>query len=233
MITKYETTSNEQRTLPSKNQELLLLRQENKRLKRTSFSLAHDLKNHIQALLWTIESSEDIAKREKLYNRLLYQTIAMKDAVGMIMESANSYALRSSAEPISIITETAQSFNDQIELKINQKDLSKTHKVEASILRQIILNLISNSIKHSGKNPVIAFINLRCLNHRILFSYSDNGIGLPEYMARKLNELQPAKNPGADSGTGLWLIRELVSESGGTFKFENKNLQFDLPVTLG
>lgn len=220
--------------IPVENQNYVIsiLKKENNRLRSASVSLAHDLKNHIQAILLTIESAGKRPTEEIIFNRILKQTHAMKDTVSMIMDYSATYGKESATDPFTILHECSELWKEQVEISTYVvNDHLYRLKIHPGAFRQIMINLIGNSIKYSGMNPVRVTLIIIPSADKVEFRYSDNGPGIPDKIIEKFNDLIPANNPGKNNGSGLWLIRQLLEEAGGSFSFRNKVLCFDIPQT--
>lgn len=90
--------------------------------------------------------------------------------------------------------------------------------LDANLLRNCIINLISNSIKYSGENTLIQF-NSILKNNELIIEVSDNGIGIPEIDQQNLFEpFFRAHNTGDIPGTGLGLniVKRYVNLMHGT-----------------
>lgn len=111
--------------------------------------------------------------------------------------------------------------------------LTSLINLDQNLLRNCMINLISNSIKYSGENTFIEF-NTEINNHEYTITVKDNGIGIPESDQKHL--FQPffrANNIGNIPGTGLGLniVRRYVSLMDGVLYFEstiNKETTFKL-----
>lgn len=77
--------------------------------------------------------------------------------------------------------------------------------LDINLLKNCIINLISNAIKYSGENTVIEF-KTEINDYNFVLTVSDNGIGIPENDQKHLFEaFFRAKNTGTIPGTGLGL----------------------------
>jgi PAS domain S-box-containing protein len=93
--------------------------------------------------------------------------------------------------------------------------------LDQNLLRNCIVNLISNAIKYSGENTFIEF-NTELTDNVCIINVCDNGIGIPEIDHKHL--FQPffrANNTGNIPGTGLGLniITRYVKLMGGRVNF--------------
>lgn len=96
--------------------------------------------------------------------------------------------------------------------------------LDPNLVKNSVINLISNSIKFSGENSFIEF-NTEIDSNGCKIIVKDNGIGIPE--ADQKNLFAPffrAHNTGNIPGTGLGLniVRRYVKLMGGEVQFESK-----------
>jgi len=97
-------------------------------------------------------------------------------------------------------------------------------KLDPALLKNCIINLISNAIKYSGENTFIEF-NTEVASDQLVVVVKDNGIGIPESDQKHLFEaFFRAHNTGNISGTGLGLniVARYVGLINGTVQFESK-----------
>lgn len=101
--------------------------------------------------------------------------------------------------------------------------LHSTVLLDQNLLRNCIINLISNAIKYSGENTFIEF-NTELTSTECIITVKDNGIGIPEADHKHLFEaFFRANNTGSIPGTGLGLniIMRYVSLMGGEASFSS------------
>ena len=95
--------------------------------------------------------------------------------------------------------------------------------LDQNLLRNCIVNLISNAIKYSGENTFIEF-NTELSDNECIINVCDNGIGIPEIDHKHLFEpFFRANNTGNIPGTGLGLniITRYVKLMGGKVNFSS------------
>jgi len=105
--------------------------------------------------------------------------------------------------------------------------------LDHNLLKNCIINLISNAIKYSGENTMIQF-NTILKQNELIVEVKDNGIGIPE--VDKVNLFEPffrAHNTGDIPGTGLGLniVKRYVGLMNGTVACQteqNKGTTFTL-----
>lgn len=105
--------------------------------------------------------------------------------------------------------------------------------LDANLLKNCIINLITNAIKYSGENTFIEF-NTEIVEKECRVTVRDNGIGIPEPDQKHLFEaFFRAHNTGNIPGTGLGLniVNRYVGLMHGYIDFEsnlNKGTTFTL-----
>ena len=112
----------------------------------------------------------------------------------------------------------------KIEIKSSKKIPSV--KLDSIILRQVISNLINNSIRYTNKKGKIS-IFIEQKGKEIIYSVADNGIGIPEKQQNKIfDKFFRADNArlkeSNGSGIGLTLVKYLVELWKGWIWFESK-----------
>lgn len=96
--------------------------------------------------------------------------------------------------------------------------------LDEKLLRQVLINLLSNAMKYSPEGSTIQF-SVSCQASRILFQVQDEGIGIPPGDQPHLFEsFHRAKNVGKISGTGLGLavVKQFVDAMEGDITVESR-----------
>ncbi len=106
-------------------------------------------------------------------------------------------------------------------------DATQTYLVNADQgkLKQVVSNLLDNSIKYSPKGNII--ITLKKTGVKVCLSISDNGIGIEPEMITKLfqkfNRSQDANKVNVKgTGLGLYLVKQLVEAHHGRVWVDSK-----------
>lgn len=95
---------------------------------------------------------------------------------------------------------------------------------DKKILRNVLLNLLSNACKYSGENKEIAF-STEVTNKTVTIKVTDKGIGIPESEQKNLfGKFYRAKNATNIQGTGLGLniVKRYVELMDGNIGFVSK-----------
>jgi signal transduction histidine kinase len=93
-------------------------------------------------------------------------------------------------------------------------------------IRQVIDNILVNSIKHMGArtDPIIK-VEVRNHHDSVLTRISDNGVGIPpEYVENIFDRFFRVRRPGGQAGTGLGLFiaKKIIDGHGGRIWAESE-----------
>lgn len=103
------------------------------------------------------------------------------------------------------------------------KGISAQVYLDINLLKNSIINLISNAVKYSGENTMIQF-NSILKEDELLIEIKDNGIGIPDTDLHNLFEpFFRAHNTGSIPGTGLGLniVKRYATLMNGTVACES------------
>lgn len=109
---------------------------------------------------------------------------------------------------------------------------------DAALLREAILNLITNAIRHSGEKEV--FVSLEAIGKKARVIVEDHGCGIPkEHRARiferfyRVDSSRASETGGA--GLGLSIVKRIATLHGGEISFkplEERGSRFELSIPL-
>jgi len=99
--------------------------------------------------------------------------------------------------------------------------------LDPALLKNSVINLVSNAIKYSGENTFIEF-NTELTETQMYITVKDNGIGIPEEEQKNLFEpFFRAYNAGSIPGTGLGLniVKRYAELMGGEVTYKSAQNQ--------
>lgn len=147
--------------------------------------------------------------------------------------------------PAKIITEVVQDLKMKAEqkylkLSLNLKEGSYFINANANRFRQILVNLIENSIKYTPKGEIRVKAGPDGVEKRYVIEVEDTGLGISAENQQKLFERfyrvktrETADIPG--TGLGLWLSKKMCETMGGRIFVESMKdvgTKFTLAFTL-
>ena len=171
-----------------------------------------------------IEILQDQVKRgSKLINNV--QKISKLDESKSETEKVNLCKML-----IQSIEMLKSSFNDKdIDIQIKNKDgeIRATYVYANNLLEDVFDNLLTNAIKHAGKDSVKIRINIQKIQRgkrdHIKIEIIDNGKGIKDSL--KGNLFDKGYNSGglkSGMGLGLYLVKKIIKSFGGNIDVKNR-----------
>lgn len=211
-------------------QSMLKLEQKNKDLEQFAFIAAHDLKsplNGISTLTELLLSSHFDALREdgvRMMTAIKSSTAQLSGMIGGLLDYYRlDTTLDDKREDLSIAdlkSQLAELFGGESHFEFNVSSSLDYLHVHRSALIQILVNLISNSIKYNDKEITQVVLRIDQSSDAYLFEVSDNGPGIPLKDGDKLFQLFSVLVPHdrlgqKGNGIGLATVKRLVERMGG------------------
>jgi len=210
--------------------------------------LAHEIKNPLTPIQLSAErikhklgsklNKDDTEILDKAVSTIVNQVDAMKTMVNEFSEYARAPKLNLESTDINeTIIEISHLFeNSGIKITTNLlKGLPKI-KVDANMMRQVLINLIQNAqdaMVSNTKKPSIK-INTNKYKNYLVLSIEDNGPGFSEDILKKACEpYVTTKSHG--TGLGLAIVKKIIEEHEGIIVVENiksggAHINIQLPI---
>ncbi|GGF29493.1 PAS domain-containing sensor histidine kinase [Flavobacterium limi] len=227
------------------------LKRSNDDLKQFGHVISHDLKEPLRKismfsnLLLESADSSHLSKIMQYAQKINKSSARVSEMIDAILNYSSSGSL--DLNEIVDLNEVLQSVNEDLELKIKDKNAiveyaSMPHLCGSNtLLYQLFLNLISNSLKFSrpGSDPIIK-IEYQTTHESLHIFITDNGIGIAaENSQRIFNTFERlhSKDEYEGTGLGLSLCRKIVERHKGEIKLipsENQGAVFEIifPINI-
>lgn len=226
---------------------------------KTEFILvaSHQLKTPLSGIKWSSElllgdkiKTPSIEQKKYLDNIYLSNERMIKLVNDLLdlskIETGLGLVLKKEKVDIFKLVDNVLKDNQHLALakNINLSSLDKLHQelflnIDEDKIRQVLDNLISNAIKYSKDNGKVE-ISCTKQNNDILFSVTDDGIGIPKYQQKRIYEkffrADNAISQETDgNGIGLYIARTIIEADGGRMWFESEEnkgtkFSFSLPI---
>ncbi|MCM2139140.1 sensor histidine kinase [Vagococcus fluvialis] len=207
----------------------LLMKQEQaiEREKKFITNASHDLKTPIAAIRGHVKL---IQRRGESHPEIIPKSLSFIDTESERLEKLSHQLLILNEDRNEFLKENIN-FSEIVEAEFNRNMSLFPRKYTSTIennvmiqavrsdLEQIVQNLIGNAIKYSTENEGID-IQLKIDQPKIIFSVSDNGIGIDEKHKNKIFErffrVDDSRTSNIEgSGIGLAIVKEIVEKYQG------------------
>lgn len=235
-----EINSTKQKTIEIEQAKALQKEKELGEMKSRFVSMAsHEFRTPLSAILSSASLIEKYGKTEQQSNRLKH-TDRIKASVANLTDILNDFLSfeKLNANKVDVKFEEVN-ICELIKYAIEELDSTKkseqmvkysanksdcTFMSDGKILKNILLNLLSNGLKYSGEKGVVE-IELEDRVDDLVLKVSDNGIGIPDKDQENMFErFHRAENVSNIQGTGLGLniVKKYVELLEGNISFESK-----------
>lgn len=199
-------------------------------------TISHDIKGPLSSLLLTINQlkkiSTDKSKTFLLLFKILESSVKKMEAIIMELTDAgklkDKYKVEEERLDFENILEdvrltlagTIMESGAVISSNINVSEISYSRRK----LRSVVYNLVNNAIKFHlpGKVPEI-LISTKKENKYVVITVKDNGIGIDKTKHKEVfSKYSRVGNTVEGSGIGLYLVNEIVTNSGGKILLDSQ-----------
>lgn len=227
----------EQQTLIQRNEQL---QQTNDRLEQFTHMLSHDIRGPIANILGLVQLNEmqqtrqitltpDVELMDRIKTTATTLDRHLNDILSLLQEQ-NSWVIQSSLQSWEALFQETTVLLDE---KIQTSGASITTDFAApeifyppSVLKSILMNLLSNSIKYrSPERPLQVHVTTSEINEGVCtLSIIDNGLGidLKKYRTKLFMPFRRFHPEVEGKGVGLYLIRKIVEDLGGQVSVESE-----------
>ncbi|MBX2824143.1 MAG: HAMP domain-containing protein [Gammaproteobacteria bacterium] len=201
--------------------------------------LAHEIKNPLTPIQLSAErlrhkyldklEGKDADALKRLTSTIENQVDSMKEMVNAFADYASTPSLSLARTDIndlvSDVVELYQTTESRVTIKLELTDRLDPVMVDAPRMRQLIHNLIKNSIEAqvAGEDRVITLSTREVMHQRrrmLELVTEDNGPGFPVELLGRLFEPYVTSKPKG-TGLGLAIVKKIVEEHNGSVVAEN------------
>lgn len=212
------------------------LEEVNKDLESFSYSVSHDLRAPLRA----IDGNARILEEECLQyldeegKRALYTVLRNAERMGQLIDDLLAFsklgrqAMKKAAVDMHSLAREVLDDISKATVHKAEVTIGPLHPAcgDHSLLRQVLVNLISNAIKYSSKkeSPLVTVTSAQEEDHCI-YTVSDNGAGFDMNHAGKLFGVFQRLHTGKQfegTGVGLAIVHRIISRHGGTIRAEGE-----------
>jgi signal transduction histidine kinase len=211
-----------------------LLKKTNEELDRFVYSTSHDLRAPLASVIGLLGlSSQTTSPLEKArYERLMLKRIKDLDKfINDITDYSRNNRVgirRSNVNLKNLSFEIWESLKhshgaERIEFKTSFEN-DATVWTDATRLKIVLTNLISNAVRYHDSQKEMQFINLgyQVVNDTFILQIEDNGMGIAEEYQKRIFEMFFRANETSNgSGLGLYIVKETIDKLSGTIEVQS------------
>ena len=195
-------------------------------------SITHELKSPlagIRLILETFQRRRELKPeiQQKLSTNALAETDRLTALVNDLLLSAkleNTYQLN--REPVDF-GELVQDAAERVAMKYKGAKVNVDIEPDLPLiegdrpgLTSVVVNLLENAAKYSQPNPIIDTVLQRGGNSELVWTVSDNGVGIPDREKRRVwTKFYRVGNEDTrttkGTGLGLFIVKQLIDTHGG------------------
>jgi len=195
---------------------------------RIASAMAHELKSplatvELYANLMRRQLADDITSTERL-DVIKDQTRVCLDRIGAIMHSINPDLAKAGGMTLTDVVPLLHDVVDDLRRRHEDAGIAlrgATGELRVALaendLRSVVSNLIVNAVQASGGQARVT-VTLKSDDEMLTITVADRGPGLPE--TNVFEAFYTTKSSG--TGLGLWLVRRLVEDAGGSISSGNR-----------
>lgn len=209
----------------------------NKELESFSYSVSHDLRAPLRAVHGYGQILlEDYGKQlEPEANRLIKNVMKNAKKMGQLIDDLLAFSRLGRKELITKkidMGEMVANIQQELTADESNRDIQflvgtlHTALSDAVTIKQVWINLISNAIKYTRRNPkTIIEIGSEQTGNEIIYHIKDNGVGFDMQYANKLFGVFQRLHSDRDfegTGVGLAIVHRIITRQGGKVWAESK-----------
>lgn len=226
-----------------------ILIEKNSQLKDFAGIVSHDMKMPLANMILTADvlkaKYEDRFDEDgiKYLNYLKQSSYKLSSYITGILQHYESDGLTESIieeefDIHDLLEEIIDLLNIDYNCVINLPEENLMMNCNRMALEQIILNLVSNSLKYNKKEEIVIDIDCRKGSEFYHFTVKDNGIGIPKDKQEDIFELftiieETDRSGNRGNGIGLSTVKKLVGSLGGEISVDsevNKGTSFHFSI---
>ena len=213
------------------------LRERNELLKNFAGVVSHDMKMPLANMIVTsdlLKEKYSAHLDEKAHEYLKYlkqSSLTLSDYITKILAHYETDKLSPREEEDQfdihhLLEEIVDLLNITEDCEINFPENNLDLICNRVALEQILLNLLSNSLKYNDKEKILIDISCEEQKDVYYFTVNDNGMGIPQDKQKDIFELfatidQIDRNGNRGNGIGLSTVQKLVNSLGGEIQVKS------------
>lgn len=222
------------------------LKESNDMLENFAFAASHDLQapirhiRHFTEFLRDAIDKEDPVKINEYFSLINNSTLKMKSLVQGLLEYSRLGRVKLNVERIPVVDFLEDIFS-LYQITLGEKDSFRIEMntklrfivVDKLLFRQVVQNLIDNSLKFKDPNRLFSFIVKVSLERsEVVLEFIDNGKGIDELAKKNVFNLFFKGGAAEGNGIGLSICQLIVNQHSGYIRIDSQK-EIGTTVTVG
>jgi len=200
-------------------------RQHEQRLDVLNRVLRHNLRNELnvvhgnaELLRRDVEPTDDVRRRLDRIEDTVDGVITRSEKIGQVSRMVEESCDRTfdATERVESLAGTVESAHDGVTVRVDLPEGLTV--VGGACLERAFEELLENAAEHAGEEPTVEVRATRCAGEFVEVQVADDGPGI-ETQERAVIEAGRETALEHGSGVGLWLVKWVVHECGGSVSF--------------
>ncbi|WP_368504782.1 nitrogen regulation protein NR(II) [Alkalihalophilus sp. As8PL] len=227
----------ENRSLQKQFENLLTFHHQMEAVSHIAAGVAHELRNPLSVIKGFMQLAKLTGDHEKYYDTVISELNRMNNIIEDFLSVSRKKIDRKQQSPVHIMESLieiikAECLLHDVNLTLEISEVDQVVYVNESMVKQVMLNLLRNSIEaYGGSNTSRKFKieSYPCENvYKVIIT--DNGKGMPKHVLEQLGKpFFTTKESG--TGIGIPLCKKIIEDHGGEFTIESE-LNVGTTVTL-
>ncbi|MDY7221912.1 two-component system sensor histidine kinase NtrB [Halalkalibacterium halodurans] len=190
--------------------------------------VAHELRNPLSVIKGFLQLSQLTDGFSKYYDTIMSELNRMNGIIEDFLSVSRKKIERKSQSPKKIMDSLTEIIKSEcllhnVSFEIDLQPTSKMVYVNESMIKQVILNLLRNSIEAFGDAKIDRLFRVQAIpkEHEYVLTVEDNGKGMTKEVLAQLGKpFFTTKDRG--TGIGIPLCKKIIEDHNGTFQIESE-----------
>ncbi|MFC0473497.1 nitrogen regulation protein NR(II) [Halalkalibacter kiskunsagensis] len=217
----------EDRSLQKQFENLLTFHHQMEAVSHIAAGVAHELRNPLSVIKGFLQLAQLTNDHQKYYDTIMSELNRMNGILEDFLSVSRRKLDRRWQSPVQImdsLTEIikAECHLHDVEFQLELSDTDKQVYVNESMVKQVLLNLLRNSVEAYGESNANRMLKIETMvdEANYVIQVKDNGKGMPQSVLKQLGKpFFTTKERG--TGIGIPLCKKIIEDHGGNFRVDS------------
>ncbi|WP_100372415.1 two-component system sensor histidine kinase NtrB [Bacillus sp. FJAT-45037] len=229
----------EDRSLQKQFENLLTFHHQMEAVSHIAAGVAHELRNPLSVIKGFMQLAKLTGDHDKYYDTVLSELNRMNGIIEDFLSVSRKKIGRKKQSPFLIMSSLIEIIKSEcllhdVELTLELTPTKSLVCVNESMVKQVVLNLLRNSIEAYGSSNTSRLFKVQTFAEEDFYRIvvSDNGKGMPQSVLEQLGKpFFTTKETG--TGIGIPLCKKIIEDHGGSFHISSEfNVGTAVTLTL-